>query len=86
VLIPKVNNPKKKHPISLCNVLYKIGSKIPANRLKIFLPDLISEHQSAFVPGRLMMDNALVAYECLHTIQQQHTKLPFFAWNMYGRS
>lgn len=45
VLIPKVSNPKKItefRPISLCNVVYKIGSKMIANRLKPFLKDIIS--------------------------------------------
>lgn len=74
VLIPKkdnVDDPRDLRPIALCNVLYKILSKFLANRLQKILPDIISEEQSAFVPGRNIADNVLVAFELLHFMKRK---------------
>jgi hypothetical protein len=72
VLIPKVDHPqelKEFLPIRLCNFLYKIICKCLVNRVWPILGDVISENQSAFVPGRLNIDKALSVFECLHYME-----------------
>jgi hypothetical protein len=72
VIIPKIDQPetlKDFRPISLCTVIYKVIAKCMVNRLRPILGDIVSINQSAFVPGRLITDNALVAFECLHFIE-----------------
>jgi hypothetical protein len=72
VLIPKSEVPetlKDFRPISLCTVIYKVISKCMVNRLRPILGEIVSINQSAFVPGRLITDNALVAFECIHFIE-----------------
>jgi hypothetical protein len=72
VLIPKIDQPetlKDFRPISLYTVMYKVIAKCMVSRLRPILGEVVSINQSAFVPGRLITDNALVAFECFHFIE-----------------
>ncbi|QHO00044.1 uncharacterized protein DS421_13g403050 [Arachis hypogaea] len=71
VLIPKVDNPEnlnRLRPISCCNFIYKIISRILVIRLKRILDIIVSPIQSAFVGGRMIQDNIVIVQEAFHKI------------------
>jgi hypothetical protein len=51
--------------------VYKLISKVIANPLKVILGELISPNQLAFVPGRLISDNTILAYEMSHYMRRK---------------
>ena len=67
-LIPKKRdtlNIRDYRPISLVGSMYKLLSKVLANRIKMVLESLISDSQNAFVGSRQTLDSILIANECL---------------------
>ena len=73
-LIPKISDAKdmtQVRPISLSSVFYKIISKVFVHRLQGMMNRLISPTQSAFIKGRLISDNILIAHECMHYLKNK---------------
>jgi hypothetical protein len=56
---------KDFRPISLIGGMYKILSKVLANKLKLVLGKIVSHSQNSFIKGRQILDSVLVANECL---------------------
>ncbi|KAK9985511.1 hypothetical protein SO802_030462 [Lithocarpus litseifolius] len=81
-IIPKVLEPEtigNYRPISLCNTVYKIITKIIVARLRPILGELISPFQTAFVPGRRGTDNAIIVQELIHTISKKNGRVGYMA-------
>ena len=74
VLIAKVSKPERMsqfRPISLCDVLFKIITKIMVIRLKRLMPKLIGPTQSNIILGRLSADNIVVVQEAVHSMRRK---------------
>jgi hypothetical protein len=84
-LIPKddkATHPNKFRPISLCNVIYKIISKVIDLWLKPLLPSLVApqqggyvegREQGGYVEGREILDNTLLVHEVAHSLKTTKT-------------
>ena len=77
ILIPKVTYLEEvKHfrPINLYNVIYKVISKIIVNRLKPLMDTFITPFQNAFIQGRNISDNILLAHEIMDGLRKKRGK------------
>ena len=74
-LIPKkvnATNIRDFQPISLIRSVYKLLSKVLANRLRLVLDGVISESQNLFVGGCQILDSVLITNECLDSRMKSH--------------
>lgn len=73
ILIPKIDKPKDMshfRPISSVMLFIKL-LRVLVNRMSTILGHCINEAQGAFIPGRLISDNVLIAYEVLHSLKMK---------------
>lgn len=72
-VIPKVSRPefvRDLRPISCCNMVLKVMSKVLVEKIKVHLGDIIFEGQGAFVPGRNLAHNSVVAQDLIASYTQ----------------
>ena len=73
-LIPKTPEAvkvKDMHPIALCPTMYKIISKILSTRLGKVINRIVDDSQSAFLPGKVIQENILLAQELVKGYNQK---------------
>ena len=58
--------PGNFRPISLCNTIYKILSKVLSNRLNFCLPKLIAKEKTQIFLGRSILDEIIIIQETIH--------------------
>ena len=76
-LILKCKNPETishYRPISLCNSIYKVVSKILVGRIRPLLNNIILPVQSAFIPRRRGLDNVLITQELIYAMDRKKGK------------
>ncbi|KAG7558925.1 Ribonuclease H-like superfamily [Arabidopsis thaliana x Arabidopsis arenosa] len=74
VLLAKVAKPERitqYRPVSLCNVLFKVITKMMVIRMKSVISKLIGPAQASFIPGRLSIDNIVVVQEAVHSMRRK---------------
>ena len=74
MLILKCKSPESLYdywPISLCNLVYKLVTKIIVGHLRHLLPSLVSPFQTAFMLGRKGVDNAILVQEIVHSMSRR---------------
>ncbi|XP_059302033.1 uncharacterized protein LOC132053962 [Lycium ferocissimum] len=74
-VIDQIDRPKTIkdfRPIACCTILYKLISKILANRLQKIMADIICSTQAGFIPGRNLGDNVILAHKLVQAYSRKH--------------
>ena len=66
-------------PISLCNTLYKLVSRILVQCLKTYIAEIINPRQAGFVLGRRTSDNIILVQEVIHTLKYRKGRTGYVA-------
>ena len=83
-LISKVNNSQRLNDfrrISLVGCLYKVLAKVLANRLRLVVASVVSKSRSAFVKGKQILDDILIANEAVDEAKRLNKELLLFKVN-----
>lgn len=81
-LIPKIPHPETLshlQPIELCNVNYKILTKLIVQSIQPLMANLISEEQSSFISRRQIVDNIVIMQEAIHSMRTRTRKVGMMA-------
>ena len=68
-LLPKITNATRIQqymPICLLNVSFKVFTKVLNNRILKVADKLIGPSQTAFIPGRYIMEGVVILHETIH--------------------
>ena len=74
ILLPKCKDPiriQQYRPICLLNVSFKIFTKVATNRISLVAQKVISPTQTAFLPGRNIMEGVVVLHETIHELHRK---------------
>nr|KAJ0218832.1 hypothetical protein LSAT_V11C300154990 [Lactuca sativa] len=81
ILVPKTSDPislDEYRPISLIGCLYKIIAKVLAERLKRYIPQVVSHTQTTFIKDRNILDGPLIINEVISWLRKSKSKAFLF--------
>ncbi|WVZ95943.1 hypothetical protein U9M48_041644 [Paspalum notatum var. saurae] len=91
ILLPKSVDAKQirqYRPICLLNVSFKIFTKVATNRISQVAQKIIRPSQTAFLPGRYIMEGAVILHETLHELHKKKENGVIFKidfWKAYDK-